>query len=73
MPHPDISSRIGASTLTYYLSLGFINYLCKGKIGTALFRNLKVSSFMHISPSNSTKVLTPNTKTSLSYILENIV
>ena len=55
IPKPDISSKKGASTFKYLHSLGFIISLYTEKIGTALFKNLKVSSLIIISPSNSTK------------------
>ena len=41
MPNVDISSKKGASTFTYDISLGLAISLCIRKIGTDLFRKLK--------------------------------
>ena len=69
----DISSKKGASTLTYVLYLSLIISLCTGKIEAAISRNLKVKSLLFMSHSNSTKCLTPNIKSTLLYISETIV
>ena len=64
----DILSVHGAFTLINFCSFGFSTICSFGKMGRDLFKEFKQKSHEFITPSNSIMFLTPNIRSTFSWI-----